>query len=263
MPAWLIVDGGDATAEAVLGLAAYVAAGGSDAAVDSAGASWPRASPCSRGGDARQLAVRRRAAVGAVALDLARAGARRCRPPSPGRRPRLGDPDLVAPAARDSATFDPWLLTSGGPDNGRLPTRIDRSQIAYGVDSRLQSLLATAEATGSAGMRRLAGMVGGVVLRGQRVRPSRRTTRRPGGRSTASTATGTATSTRARSRRSTGCSRCSPWTPTRTWPSWPGQPACVERVGNRTVAGRGRHAGRWRARGHAGERVDRRVVLRG
>ena len=28
-------------------------------------------------------------------------------------------------AARDSFTFDPWLLTSGGPDNGRLPTRID------------------------------------------------------------------------------------------------------------------------------------------
>jgi hypothetical protein len=71
----------------------------------------------------------------------------------------LGDSSLVAPAVRDSATFDPWLLTSGGPDNGRLPTRIDGSQIAYGVDSRLQSLLATADVTGSAGIRRLAGIV--------------------------------------------------------------------------------------------------------
>lgn len=53
---------------------------------------------------------------------------------------------LTAPAVRDSFTFDPWLLTSGGADNGRLPTRIDRSQIAYGADARLQSLLATADA---------------------------------------------------------------------------------------------------------------------
>ena len=71
----------------------------------------------------------------------------------------LGDPSLAAVAARDSATFDPWLLTSGGPDNGRLPTRIDASQISYGVDSRLQSLLATADATGSQGDLRLAGIV--------------------------------------------------------------------------------------------------------
>ena len=66
---------------------------------------------------------------------------------------------LAAVATRDSAVFDPWMLTSGGPDNGRLPTRIDRSQITYGVDSRLQSLLATADVTGSAGMRRLAGVM--------------------------------------------------------------------------------------------------------
>jgi hypothetical protein len=60
---------------------------------------------------------------------------------------------------RDAATFDPWLLTSGGPDNGRLPTRIDGAQIAYGMDSRLQSLLATGDLTGSAGVRHLAAVV--------------------------------------------------------------------------------------------------------
>ena len=60
---------------------------------------------------------------------------------------------------RDSFTFDPWLLTSGGPDNGRLPTRGDASQIAYGADSRLQSLLATADATGTKAAHGLAGIV--------------------------------------------------------------------------------------------------------
>jgi len=42
----------------------------------------------------------------------------------------------------DAAGFTPLLLTSGGPDNGWLPTPIDRTQIAYGVDARLQALLA-------------------------------------------------------------------------------------------------------------------------
>ena len=51
------------------------------------------------------------------------------------------------------------MLATGGPDNGRLPAPIDRSQITYGVDSRLQSLLATADVTGSAGLRRLAGVM--------------------------------------------------------------------------------------------------------
>ena len=64
----------------------------------------------------------------------------------------------LAPAVKDSAGFMPWLLTSGGPDNGRLPTRLDQSQIAYGADSRVQSLLATAEASEKVGLRRLAGM---------------------------------------------------------------------------------------------------------
>jgi hypothetical protein len=55
--------------------------------------------------------------------------------------------------------FTPWLLTSGGPDNGRLPAAIDRNQIAYGVDSRLQSLLAVASASSRTGFQRLAGIV--------------------------------------------------------------------------------------------------------
>jgi hypothetical protein len=155
VPAWLVVDGADATAEAVLGLSAYVGAGAPAAAQDAL-AKLSEGIARMSGGDARSWPF---GAVMPWGLSqsvwhgwgsqmpaaLARASA------------ALGDTSVAAPAVRDSATFDPWLLTSGGPDNGRLPTRIDRSQIAYGADSRLQSLLATADVTGSAGIRRLAG----------------------------------------------------------------------------------------------------------
>ena len=71
------------------------------------------------------------------------------------RASRLWALDRPRPAV-GTPPFDPWLLTSGGPDNGRLPTRRP-VQIAYGVDSRVQSLVATAEAR-AGGPRRLAGM---------------------------------------------------------------------------------------------------------
>ena len=119
-PAWLIVDGADASAEAVLGLAAYVRAGGTvearrvlrqltDGIAEMAG------------GDARQLAVRRRAAVGTVAVATGTPGPRRCRRPWPSASDASATGRWAAAADRDSFTFDPWLLTSGGPDNGRLP----------------------------------------------------------------------------------------------------------------------------------------------
>ncbi len=154
-PAWLIVDGADATAEAVLGLAAYVEAGGHArrplrqfaegiAALSDGGVrEWPF-------GAVRPWALSLsdwHAWASQMPVALARAGQ------------VLGDGGLMRPAVTDAAVFTPWLLTSGGPDNGRLPTRIDRSQIAYGVDSRLQSLLAVATATARTGFRQLAGMV--------------------------------------------------------------------------------------------------------
>jgi hypothetical protein len=157
MPAWLIVDGADASAEAVLGLAAYVEAGGTpqartalrqlaDGIARTGGgdaADWPF-------GGLRPWAVSLgnwHAWASQMPAGLARASQ------------ALGKKSLATPAARDSFTFDPWLLTSGGPDNGRLPTRSDRTQIAYGVDSRVQSLLASADATG----RRVGGDLAGVV----------------------------------------------------------------------------------------------------
>jgi hypothetical protein len=50
------------------------------------------------------------------------------------------------------------MLTSGGADQALLPTQINQAQIAYGVDSRLESLLATAKLGHSAGLRQLAGI---------------------------------------------------------------------------------------------------------
>lgn len=157
-PAWLIADGADATAEAILGLSAYVDAGGSPDAVealerlaegvamltDGDKQTWPF-------GSVRPWALSRSIWHGwgsQMPAGLARASE------------ALGDPTLAEGAERDSFTFDPWLLTSGGPDNGRLPTRGDASQIAYGADSRLQSLLATYDATGRAAVRDLAGIFG-------------------------------------------------------------------------------------------------------
>ena len=157
-PAWLVVDGGDATAEAVLGLASYVRTGSATPAARDALAKLAEGVAALGGGDARSWPF------GAVRpWGLSRSIWHGWGSQMPAALARasvaLGDPSLAAVATRDSAVFDPWMLTSGGPDNGRLPTRIDGSQITYGVDSRLQSLLATADVTGSAGLRRLAGVL--------------------------------------------------------------------------------------------------------
>ena len=146
-PAWLIADGADASAEAVLGLAAYLRAGGN--------------------GDERRVTTQLTRGI----AEMSGGDARRW--PFGGVLPwnqslghwhawssqmpaalATGDRAARRAAARDSFTFDPWLLTSGGPDNGRMPARSDGTQIAYGVDSRVQSLFAT----GGAGATRIAGI---------------------------------------------------------------------------------------------------------
>jgi hypothetical protein len=155
-PAWLIADGGDASSEAMLGLAAYVDAGGGTAARDAL-RKLAKGVAMLGGGDARTwpfgavlpwaMSLSEWHAWGAdMPSGLARAGA------------ALGDPSLVKPAIADSAIFTPWLLTSGGPDNGRMPTRIDGSQIAYGADARVEGLFATADAAHRPGLRTLAGV---------------------------------------------------------------------------------------------------------
>jgi len=156
IPAWLVVDGGDASAEAVLGLSAYAKAGGTPAA-RAALTELSEGIAGLAGGDSRTWPF---GAVLPWALSqsiwhgwgsqmpaaLARASA------------VLGDERLGEVATADSAVFDPRMLTSGGADQALLPTQINQAQIAYGVDSRIQSLLATADLGHGEGLRQLAGI---------------------------------------------------------------------------------------------------------
>ena len=136
----------------MLGLAAYVRAGGSDAARHTLARLSDGIAQLS-GGDARAWPF-----GGVLPWALSRSDWHAWSSQMPAALAEasdvLGDRSLARTAELDSFTFDPWMLTSGGPDNGRLPTRTDPSQIAYGADSRVQSLLAT----GGAG-ERLAGVV--------------------------------------------------------------------------------------------------------
>ncbi|MHA3703489.1 hypothetical protein ACXR2U_15030 [Jatrophihabitans sp. YIM 134969] len=159
-PAWLIAGGADATAEAVLGLAAYVGAGRDDGAraalrqfaegiaaqgSGSSSASWPYGAilPSASSNSLWH------AWGGLAPAALATASG------------VLGDRSLLAPAVADTAGFTPDLLASYGPVNGLTPVATDRTVIAYGVDSRVQSLLAAARAARSTGLRDLAGVAAG------------------------------------------------------------------------------------------------------
>lgn len=157
VPAWLIVNGADASAEAALGLAARVEA---------------------KPDDIRSATALRQLAEGIAAMS---AGSRQQWPygailpwaESPAmwhawgsQMPAalaeasvvLGDRSLAEPAVRDATGFTTTLLTAGGPDNGWFPSPTDRVQIAYGADSRVQSLLALADATGSGAFSDLAAL---------------------------------------------------------------------------------------------------------
>ncbi|SMH48860.1 hypothetical protein SAMN06295885_3150 [Rathayibacter oskolensis] len=163
VPAWLIVDGADATAEALLGLSAYVGAAPDDAAVRDSTAklaegvaalarttteadttSWPYGAilPWAK---SRSLWHSWSSQMAAGLAESSQA---------------LGDASLLEPAVVDASRFAPELLTAGGPDNGWNPTPTDRVQIAYGADSRLQNSLALADATGSSAYTDLAGIQG-------------------------------------------------------------------------------------------------------
>jgi hypothetical protein len=155
-PAWLIVDGADASSEALYGLVAYVRAG-ADAR---AGRDLTR---LATGIAAMPLGDARHWPFGAImpwglsrsvwhawadqmAGALAEAGRLR------------GRPDWVGVAVGETGRFTPHLLAQGGAENGWLPAPADRTQIAYGADATLQNLLRTAEAAGRPAFRDLAGI---------------------------------------------------------------------------------------------------------
>ncbi|MGH2382045.1 MAG: hypothetical protein ACRDG7_12610 [Candidatus Limnocylindria bacterium] len=155
VPAWLIVDGADASSEAVYGLSAYVRATGvSRARTDltqladglaqmrlSADAStWPFGAILPWAGSRSVWHAWGDQMAGA----LATAGA------------VLGEQGFVTTAIAEVASFTPHLLAQGGGDQGWLPAPAERAQIAYGADATLQNLLRTAEASGLDGFRKLA-----------------------------------------------------------------------------------------------------------
>ena len=147
VPAWLVVDGADASAEAVLGLSAYVGAEKTDdlgrealrelsegiAAMASKPDGWPYGAvlPWAQSRSLWHAWSSQQSAALATSSQV------------------LRRPALLKPAVTEAVRFDPTLLTSDGADNGWQPSPTDRVQIAYGVDSRVQSLLAVADAGGT------------------------------------------------------------------------------------------------------------------
>ena len=156
VPAWLITDGADASGEALLGLAAFVEATGdgpASRALDQLG----EGVAAMRSGDARDwpfgavLPWAQSQAVWHAWGGLAPAGLARASSVT-------GDPEMADAAVSDVASFTPHLLITAGPENGWLPSPTERVQIAYGAESRLASVLETAEAAGLPGLKLLAGV---------------------------------------------------------------------------------------------------------
>jgi hypothetical protein len=164
VPSWLIADGADASAEAVLGLAAYLQAGPAGptagvaetalsqlsegiaamSTVEGASGDWPFGAimPWTHSPSLWHAWGGLAPAAVATASEL------------------LDDPAPLTAAVRDTAQFTPQLLAAGGPDNAWSPTP-GEAQIAYGVDSRLQSLVATAEAADAPGLLNVAAITAG------------------------------------------------------------------------------------------------------
>lgn len=156
VPAWLIVDSASATSEAMLGLSAYVKANPGDRAASTALARYAQGVAAMSSGGVGQWPFgailpeensptfwhawggMEPAALSTAATVLQRR-------------------DYQKTAATDVAQFTAQLLATGGPDNGWTPTPADQTQIAYGVDSRVEGLLAVADATGASGLDQLAG----------------------------------------------------------------------------------------------------------
>ncbi|ABK05266.1 hypothetical protein Arth_3891 [Arthrobacter sp. FB24] len=159
VPAWLIAGGADASAEAVLGLSSYVSSVPGDelaataldrlsegvAAMSSGSASqWPFGAimPWNKSQTLWHAWGGMAPAAVATASEV------------------LDQPALLEAAVKDTAQFTPQLLAAGGPDNAWSPTP-GEAQIAYGVDSRVQSLVATARAADAPGLLDLAAVTAG------------------------------------------------------------------------------------------------------
>lgn len=159
VPAWLIAGGADASAEAILGLSAYVGAAPDDTAARTALTQLAEGVAAMRAGDITTWPY------GAIlpwteSRSLWHAWGSQMPAALAAASVSLADSRFLAPALADSTGFTTTLITASGPDNAWLPTPIDQVQIAYGADSRLQSLLAVGDAAHAPGLIDLAGFVG-------------------------------------------------------------------------------------------------------
>lgn len=159
VPAWLIVDGADASSEAVLGLSSYVRVGGTQAA-STALAQLADGIAAMGHGDTDTWPY---GAILPWALSRSEWHAWGAQMPTAlaEAATTLHEPRLLEPAIADTAVFTPHLLTATGPVNGWLPAPVDGSQIAYGADARVEALLAVSLAARSVGLRQSAGVAAG------------------------------------------------------------------------------------------------------
>jgi hypothetical protein len=160
VPSWLIGGSAGASAEAVLGMAAYVAANPADATVKTALRESATGIAAMSSGSTTQWPF------GAIlpetdAQTFWHAWAGMAPAALTEAASALHRPDLERAAVAATAGFTAQLLASGGPDNGLTPTPSDTSQIAYGTDSLVESLLTTADATGDTGLDALAAVAAG------------------------------------------------------------------------------------------------------
>lgn len=159
VPAWLIAGGADPSAEAVLGLAAYAKAAPDDDAAAGALLKLTEGIAEMSSGSVQQWPF------GAIlpwnkSRTLWHAWGGMAAAAVANASPLLHRPDLLTAALKDSAQFTPQLLAAGGPDNAWSPTP-GEAQIAYGVDSRVEGLVATAEAANAPGLLDVAAVAAG------------------------------------------------------------------------------------------------------
>ncbi|BDZ48961.1 hypothetical protein GCM10025867_12020 [Frondihabitans sucicola] len=164
VPSWLIVGGADASAEAVLGLSAYSAAAPNDRTARSALSHLSEGIAAMGSKQSAAVAVQSWPYGAILPGTTSRSQLHSWASQMPEALARasvvLKRPALLKPAVTDSVAYSTTLLTSTGPINGFSPTPTDTTQIAYGADSRLQSLLAVADASHSRGIEQLAGLMG-------------------------------------------------------------------------------------------------------
>ena len=161
VPAWLIVDGADASSEAMLGMSAYVSASGpGTATVKSALAKLARGVAEMSAGSTTSWPYRALLPWALSRSDWHAWGSQMASGLAAASQ-ALHQSSLLQPAVDDTAGFTAQLLTSTGPVNGLLPSPTDKTQIAYGADARVQALISVGEATGRDGISDLAGIAAG------------------------------------------------------------------------------------------------------